>query len=113
MLAALLRQVRLCLAGVGREILNSNPAERLDDHPFILGLPPVRINGVPFSMILSERRVANHVLVFSISALFQSSELCLFVGHFCIIRRYGVFMSIFVHFLGVTFPYVNEIEIDR
>ena len=33
--AALLRQVRLCFAGtgLGRGILNSNPADRLDEHP--------------------------------------------------------------------------------
>ena len=85
------------MAGAGREILNSNPAERLDDHPFILGLPPVRINGVPFSLVLSERRVANHVLVFSICALskhrvvFGRSRL----------RRYGVLCRCFVHFLGL------------
>ena len=39
--AALLTQVKLCFAGTGREILNSNPAERLDEHPFILGLSAV------------------------------------------------------------------------
>ena len=32
------------------EILNFNSEERLDDHPFILGLPAFRINGVPFSL---------------------------------------------------------------
>ena len=56
-------------AGFCREILNSNPAERLDDYPFILSLPAVRINGVPFSLVLSLTRVANHALVFSIRAL--------------------------------------------
>ena len=53
-----------------------------------------RINGVPCSLVLSERRVANHVLVFSICALskrrvvFGRSKL----------RRYGVFMSLFCTF---------------
>ena len=63
--AVLLTQVRLCFAGTGREILISNPLERLGYHPFILGLPAVRINGVTFPLVLSERRVANHVLVYS------------------------------------------------
>ena len=52
-----------------REILNSNPEERLDDYAFILSITAVRINGVPFSLALSETRVANHALVFSIRAL--------------------------------------------
>ena len=56
--AALLRQFRQCFAGKGRDILNSNPVERLDEHPFILGLPAVRINGVPFSLAPSGRKVA-------------------------------------------------------
>ena len=29
-------------------MFNSNPAEMVDDHPFILALPAVSINGVPF-----------------------------------------------------------------
>ena len=67
--AALLRQVRLCFAGTGREILNSNPAERLDEHPFILYY--LRLGSTVFllSLVLSGKRVANHVLVFSICAL--------------------------------------------
>ena len=65
--AVLLTQIRLCFAGTEREILISNPLERLGYHPFILGLPAVRINGVTFPLVLSERRVyvANHVLVYS------------------------------------------------
>ena len=64
---------------------------------FVKNLPAVRINGVIFSLVLSERRVANRVLVFSICAfsqlrvVFDRSKL----------RRYGVFMSLFVHFLGL------------
>ena len=61
-------------AGTAQEILNSNRAEKLDDHPFILGLPAVRINGVPFQLVLSGRRVANHVLAFLIHALSKLSE---------------------------------------
>ena len=64
-----MRQARLCFAGTAREILDSNPAEKLDDHHFIIGLPAVRINGVPFSLVLLGMRVANHVLVFLIQAL--------------------------------------------
>ena len=59
-----MRQVRqLCFAGT-----YSNPSEKLDDHPFLLGLLVVRINDVPFSLVLSGRRVANHVLVLSMRA---------------------------------------------
>ena len=74
--AALLRQLRLCFAGTGREILN--PAERLDERPFILGLPAVRINGVPFLLVLSERRGADHVLVlFDLRSFKAQSRVCL------------------------------------
>ena len=52
-----------------RFLIYEGVSERLDEHPFILGLPAVRINGVPFSLVPSGRRVANHVLVFSICAL--------------------------------------------
>ena len=84
-------------AGTAQEILNSNRAEKLDDHPFILGLPAVRINGVPFSLVRSERRVANHVLVFLICALSKLTVMfvCKF---FCIIRRYGVFKALICTF---------------
>ena len=93
--AALLKQVKLCFAGTGREILNSNPAERLDEHPFILGLPAVRINGVPFSLVLSERRVANHMVVY-VSICYLSKLRVVFVCKFM------AFLShFFVHFLGL------------
>ena len=99
--AALLRQVRLCFAGTGREILNSNSAENLaDDHPFILDLPAVTINAVPLSLVLSGRRAANHVLVISICALSQLNVV--FVGkaffHYTPLWRF--YVALFVHFLG-------------
>ena len=99
--ATLLRQVRLCFVGTGREILNSNPAERLDEHPFILGLHAVRINGVPFSLVPSERRVANHVLVFSIWAFSKLRVVFLckvFFLHYTpfIWRFYVTFLYIFL-----------------
>ena len=73
---AVSRQVRLCFAGTGREILNFNPTERLHDHPFILGLASVRINGVPFSLFLSGRRVTNRVGIFDLRFFkAQSSEI--------------------------------------
>ena len=90
--AVLLTQIRLCFAGTEREILISNPLERLGYHPFILGLPAVRINGVTFPLVLSERRVyvANHVLVYSkLRVVFVCK------AFFCIIRHYGLVMSLF------------------
>ena len=67
--AALLRQVRLCFARTGREILNSNPAERLDEHPFIHYYLRLGSTVFPLSLVLSGRRIANHVLVFSICTI--------------------------------------------
>ena len=46
------------------------------------------------------------------SALFQSSEFFLFVRLFCVIRRYGAFVSLFRAFSWFV-PYVNEIEINK
>ena len=56
-----------------------------------------RINGVPCSLVLSERRVANHVLVFSICA---HSKLKVVFGR-SRLRHYGVLCRCFVHFLGL------------
>ena len=106
--AALLKQVKLCFAGTGREILNSNLAERLDEHPFILGLPAVRINGVPFSLVLSERRVANHMLVY-VSICYLSKLRVVFVCKFLSLWRFYVtFLYIFLACF-----HVNEIEINK
>ena len=93
--AVLLTQVRLCFAGTGREILISNPLERLGYHPFILGLPAVRINGVTFPLVLSQRRVANHVLVFQ-----AQSCVCL-QGFFASYAVMALLCRFFVHFLGL------------
>ena len=83
-----LRQFRLCFAGTGREILNSNP--------FIFGL----FNRVPFSLVLSARRVANHVLILSICAL-SKLRVVFACKKFCFIRRrYGVFYVTFCIFVS-------------
>ena len=73
-----------------------NPAERLDDHPFILGLPAFKINGVPFSLVLSGRRVANHVLVFSICVLSKLRVIFVCKAFF---KLYAVmaFLSLFLY----------------
>ena len=84
-----------------RAILNSNPAERLDDHPFIFGLPAVRINGVPFLLVLSGTRVANHALVFSIRALSKLRHVfvCKAFLHYTMLWRF--YVAFLVHFLGL------------
>ena len=98
-----LRQVRqLCFAWT-----YSNPLGKLDDHPFILGLPAVRMNGVPFSLVLSGRRVANHVLVFLIHALSKFRFVSGFF--FCIILPLWCFYITFLYIFLVcsTAVYVN------
>ena len=67
----------------------------MENHLFILGLPAVRINGVPFSLVLSGKRVTNHVLVFSIRAFSKLRGVFLCEAFFRIIRRKGVLMSLF------------------
>ena len=84
------------------EILNSNPAEWLADHPFILGLPAARMNGVPFLLVFSGTRVANKALVFSIRT--HSKLRVVFVCK-ALLRYYTPVMAFlgrfFVHFLGL------------
>ena len=74
----------------------------MENHPFILGLPAVRINGVPFSLVLSGKRVTNHVLVFSIRAFSKLRGVFLCEAFFRIIRRKGVLMSFFLYFMIVS-----------
>ena len=104
----------MCFVGTGREILNFNLAERLDDHPFlssILGLPAFKIN-VPFSLVLSGRRVTNHVLVFSICAPLKVRVVFLCKAFFAL---YAVMTLLYRSFCTFSWlvPYVNEVKSSR
>ena len=72
----------------------------MEEYPFILGLPAVRINDFPFSLVLSERRVANHVLLFSICVLSKLRVVFLwkaFFLHYTLLWRFHVtFLYIFL-----------------
>ena len=109
--AALLRQVRLCFAGAGREILNSNPAESLDEHPFILYYLRLGSTVFPLSLVLQGRIVANHVLVFSICALSKLIVwfVCKAFLHYTPLWRF--YVTFFCTFLGLF--HVNYIEINK
>ena len=126
--AALLRQVRLCFAGTGWEILNSNPVERLGEHYFILYLvyqPHSQglSSGCWFtcgkdqrcSLVLSERRVTNHVLVFSICALSKLRVVFVcnvFLHYEPFIWRF--YVTFFEHFLGLFSHQLNwNKQIDK
>ena len=71
-------------------------------------LPAVKINGVPFVIgSLGEESSQSCVGIFDLRTLKAHS--C--VRHSCIIRRYGVFMSLFCTLLGLF--HVNYIEISE
>ena len=72
-----------------------------DDHPFILVIHAVTINGVPFSLVLLGRRVTNHVLVFSICALSRLRVVfvCKDFLHYTPLWRF--YVAFFAHFLGL------------
>ena len=65
-----------CFAVTGREILNSNPAEKFDDNPFILGLPAVMNNGV-FIGSLGEKGSQSCVGIFDPRSFKAQSCVCL------------------------------------
>ena len=76
----------------------------MENHPFILGLPAVRINGVPFSLVLFGKRVTNHVLVFSIRAFSKLRGVFLceaFFSHFTPQRRFNVAFLYFIYLCTV------------
>ena len=99
-------------AETGREIPNSNPAERLDEHPFILYYLRLGSTVFPLSLVLSGRRVANQVLVFLIYALSKLivAFVCNAFLQYTPLWRFSV-TFFFCTFLGLF--HVNYIEINK